>query len=349
VLAELDPEGVGRRVATVLAAIMVAIAVWAQWGFAWMLRLCTRYLYSGRRAACRRAITALRTVPNPLATYHADRFLIRVASDEADTAAAIADLERLIADSRNPLGPAPTSAWLVDIWVNAGRYRAAVLAPRRYGWRSMQLRFPAEFSVSHVNRAEALHNLGRSDLALKLLARIRQRNTSPIGINGGMALESWILADLGRAREARAVFEHIDPRPLTPYYAAETHFTRALIELCSGDYERAFDVASAGVATVVRASSERNGLFLLGRIEALRGNLEQALALYERGRTHRYRGQSARGLLELAELYERHARTDAARAVYAQAINEDPESAAAVLCRTRLAAVESTPTPARGS
>ncbi len=335
-VAAIDLEQASWVFAGVCALVVLAFMVWAQKGLAWSDVLCKRYLYSGRRVACRRAIAALRFAPHPLAPLLADRFLIRLASDEACTVSALAGLDRLIAQSTAPQTSAIISASLVDIWVNAGHYRAAIFAPRQYRWRGLGASSWELYSVAHINRAEALHNVGRNDLALRLLARIRSRNTSGVGVNGSIALEAWILADMGRAREAREVFERIDPRPLTPYYAAEVHFTRALIELASGEYEVALAEASSGMANVVRASSERNGWFLLGRIEALRGNLEPALALYERGRSHRYRGQSGRGLLELGQLYERSAQPDAARAAYAQAIREDPENAATARCRVAL-------------
>ena len=315
--------------------MFVALLLWLTLGLRLCVALASRYLRSGRRAACRRVMAVFRAFPRDLGGADVTSyFRIRLASDEAHTSSAIAELERAIDAMPNQLTQALRSASLADIWVNAGCYHSAILAPRLFGWRALRRRYPDVFGIAHINRAEALHNVGRNDLALKLLARAPR--VSAIAKNGGLALEAWILADIGRASAAKELFNRIDPRPLSPYYASEMCFTRALIALTSGDYESALIAASDGLARVVRASSERNGLFLLGRIEALRGNLEQAIAHYERGRWHRYRGQSARGLFELGQLYEQQNLPQVAHAAYAQAIEEDAESAAAARCRARL-------------
>ncbi|HYQ04725.1 MAG TPA: tetratricopeptide repeat protein [Polyangiaceae bacterium] len=319
------------------ATALLLVAVWAQWGLQWSNRFGTWCLYRGRRTACRAAIVSLNVHPNPYAGSAAARMRIRLLADEARTSLAISELEGLVSSAilMKPLN----SAQMIDIWVNAGKYRAAILAPRRFRWGLLRRHLPDLCEIANINRAEALHNIGRNDLALKLLTRTPRAN--PISVSGGAMLEAWILADEGRTDAARALYRSIDARPLCPYYWSETLYTRALIELSAGEYDLAFVSVSDGLARAIRVSSERNGLFLLGRVEALRGNLDRAIAHYEGARRHRYRGQSARGLFELGQLYERQNRPAAARSVYAQAIEEDAESVAATRCHERMAALAS--------
>jgi hypothetical protein len=341
-------EFIANAIGCALIPAFIMFLCWVQWGFRWGVRLASKSLHSGRRAACRLAIATLRAHPNPLAPVFAAHWRVRLISDEARTDSAVSELEQLLSTpARRGRGPfnhvwlqALYSASLVDIWVNSGQYHAAIFAPRRFRWGVLRQTLPSACAVANINRAEALHNIGRNDLALKLLARTPR--TEPIALNGGLALEAWILADEGRAQAARDLFSRIDPGPLSPYYASEVLYTRALIELTSGQREAALSSAADGLARAVRPSSERNGLFLLGRIEAALGHFEIAIAHYERARSHRYRGQSARGLFELGQLYERQHSASAARAAYAQALEEDSESAAALRCRERLAELAAT-------
>lgn len=312
----------------------IVVAAWISVGPVLCVRYGHRLLSSGRRDTLRQVIRALRYLPLPNGTHLARFFRCRVASDEGETAEATRELEDLL--RLLPAGSRLTSwmfAGTIDIWVNAGRYRTALLAARDARWRGASWELSC---VGHVNRAEALHNLGRDGLALALLRRQRARlERSALGRNGAIALEAWIFAQRGNAAQARAVFGRIDPKPLSPYYLSEVLYTHAAIELAGNELDRAFTLASHGLAKAVRASSERNGHFLLGRIDLARGQLEQALVHYERGRHHRYRGQGGTALLELGQLYERLNRPNAAREVYAEALARDPESPAARECRAR--------------
>jgi tetratricopeptide (TPR) repeat protein len=319
-------------------ALLVLFAAWLQVGALWCFRLGHWFLSSGRRNAVRRVAWCLDFVPWRRGEYSAAYLRIRVASDEGQTSVALERLEELLQKLEgHPLLASTAAASFIDVWVNAGQYRRAVLAPRRSRWRTRARGAREVFGIAQVNRAEALHNLGRDRLALALLRRQRARlKASRIGKNGALALEAWIRAQLGQTERARRAIERLDPRPLSPYYAAEIHFTRALVELSGGKHDLAFEEATAGLAGAVRASSERNGHFLIGRIEAARGNTEEALKHYERGRMHRYRAQGGGSLLELAQLYERLGQPQGARDAYGLLLERDPESAAALVGRKRL-------------
>ena len=267
---------------------------------------------------------------------------IRVLANRGDIDRAVRRLEPFLATVRKRSRAAYLAEWTAtDLWVTAGRYRRAVAGLRHVGRpRRLNTLDRHIYGIMQVNRAEALHNLGRDDLALRLLNRVDASvDLSPIATNGSRALRAWILAHLGRGDDARKVLSALDPRPLSPTYAAETHFTRSAMELCVGNLDAAKLEANRGLDCSVRASSQRNGLFLLGRIELARGKIERARRHYERGRSHRYRGQGGAALFELGSLYESLGEREAAVAVFREAIERDPESFAVQKCQQRLRAI----------
>lgn len=286
-------------------------------------------------------IRLLRALPQRKGEYWARFYGVLLASDRGSTAEALSEAAGLLEVYGHP----PAGGWvalnLPPVWINAGRYREALIALRRYPLRPHHADREG-LAICHVNRAEALHNLGRDDLALKLLQRIRRLlSRSSIGKNGALTLRAWILAQRGQPQRARRVLEKLDARPLMPGYAAEVFYTRALVELAAGAAERALEEAEQGLAASLRASSRRNGLFLLGRIEAARGNLERAFSYYEQGRAHVYRGQGGQALFELGLLRLRQSDTERARAAFDDAITRDPESIGAERARAELAKLAS--------
>jgi tetratricopeptide (TPR) repeat protein len=281
--------------------------------------------------------------PEPRARYFRRYLGIRLVAYEGAAEQSSNDLESwLDSMNRHSSGANFTERLFVDVRVSAGKYRAAVLGGRHVRLARLRTRkLRGLRAIWHINRAEALHNLGRDDLALRLLDRSKAASEgNPVARNGLLCLRAWILGHRGEVAAARRAFTGIDPKPLSPMYLPEVLFTKAALELASGDVEGAFTSATAGLGAALRASSERNGLFLLGKIERVRGNLEQAVEYYERGRSHRYRGQGGGSLCELGELYQELGRTELARAAFVTAIERDPESAAAAQCRMRLEQAE---------
>jgi tetratricopeptide (TPR) repeat protein len=328
----------GAEVPLLMALASCALLVWSVVAPLTLYKLGYWFLVRGKRSAVRRVCGWVWFIPKRARWSVSDWLRIRATSDDGNADEAVDLLEECV-EARNRASATIMALACVDIWVNAGQYRKALrvirMNPDR---RKLRARQPGLYGVIQVNRAEALHNLGRNELALKLLLRTRRyAKHSALGRNGALTLEAWVLAQRGEGERARHVLTELDPKPLSPYYAAEVHFTRAAVELSCGRFEVARTLAELGVAHSVRRSSERNGQFLLGKIELARGDLAKALTHYEAGRAHLYRRQGGASLGELAELYEKLDRIDDARGVYAEAILRDPESFAAVRCRVRLA------------
>jgi len=277
--------------------------------------------------------------------------LIRADSEDGNADAAAALLDRCLESAARARWRTRFLCWAaIDIWINAGQYRKALRAIRRFPmFGPERARDAGLYGTMQVNRAEALHNLGRDRLALRLLARTRPfSKRSTLARNGALLLEAWILSQLGEGERARSVLSGLNSRPLSPHYAAEIHFTRAAVELCCGQLDAAVVEANLGLTRAVRSSSERNGRFLLGKIEMARGELTRAVSHYEAGRAHRYQRQGGPSLCELGQVYERLGKLADARQVYLDATLRDPESFAANECRARLARLQltahSTPT-----
>jgi tetratricopeptide (TPR) repeat protein len=227
-----------------------------------------------------------------------------------------------------------------NLLVNAGLYRESVLLPRRWSARARRaarLRDPVQYAVAQVNRAEALHNLGRDDAALRLLARVEApARGHALARDGRHCLRAWIHAHRGDVEHAAADLAEIGNSILERHYAPELHYTRAKLALARGRHAQARDQAERGLSRAVRAASQRNGLFLLAEIAAAAGEPERAVALFERGIGHRYRAQGGASLALYAELLGRHGRDQETARVEELMHARDPQSAAAARIRTRL-------------
>jgi tetratricopeptide (TPR) repeat protein len=233
---------------------------------------------------------------------------------------------------------------VIDLFVNAGLYTEAEALPRRWSKQARRAGRRNDlqgFLLTQVNRAEALHNLGRDDEALRLLDKtLKREHLSSLMLSGALTLRAWILAHTGRPLEAAENMQSVDPPALGPRYEAELYFTRAAIARELGELEQAKLHAESGLKTARRASSQRNALFLLGSIFLRGQDWRAAIEYFERGLAHRYQAQGGPSLVELGDAYaklEDHAR--AAKA-YAAAFALDPESWAAARARERLAQLE---------
>jgi tetratricopeptide (TPR) repeat protein len=229
---------------------------------------------------------------------------------------------------------------IVCTFVNGGRYLEAIHAQGRYSARSRaedKASEPLAFATTQINRAEAFFNLGETEEALALLEHVRASvEPDPFIRNGHVCLHAWILIHENELERARELLARLELEPLSPVYAAEVHFTRAAFERELGNLEPAIEYAERGLAVSVRPSSERNGLFMIASIEALRGNDARAKAYFVRAVEHHYRGQGADGLFRYAEFLERTEGKAAAEAAYQLLIERDGESALATRARLRL-------------
>ncbi len=233
--------------------------------------------------------------------------------------------------------------WLnsvIDALVSAGRYREAVAAQARWsarGRRSGRDSDPVSYAFTQINRAEAFFELGESAEALSLLEHARPlAEPDAVARNGLLCLEAWISIHEGELERARDRLARVDVAALSPVYAAEVHYTWAAYEREAKDLEHALQHAERGLQSSVRPSSERNGLFMIASIEALRGNHARAKEHFERAVGHHYRGQGADGLFRYAEFLERTEGAHAAEPVYGLLIERDGESALATHARRRI-------------
>lgn len=291
----------------------------------------------------------LRTLgSSPSATTSGLALLALAAADRARTRLAVERAEEMlrIMLAVDPAGCSWTLLnYAIDIFVNAGLYRRAVRVVddwSRDAREAGRQRDPVSHTLAHINRAEALHNVGRESEALVLLGALDHGCAQDaLAREGRAVLRAWILAHMDRLQEAAAIVDSVDAGPLGRRYEAEVLYTRSLVARLRGDLETAVAMSRSGLERARRASSERNGLVMIAAAEEARGNREEALRLLESAARHRYRGQSAGGLLLLGENLERAGRLDGARAAYERALVEDPESHLCGTIRERLASLVS--------
>ncbi|HWZ89564.1 MAG TPA: hypothetical protein VNW92_11960, partial [Polyangiaceae bacterium] len=198
----------GPSVPLLLAAVACLLAAWPLVVTIALMRLGSWFLAHGKRAAARRLCDWVWLIPRKAGFAVSQNLRVRATSEEGDADGAAALLDGCVESmARDPTRASFMSCVGVDIWVNAGQYRKALGAIR--GCRARRLlraRHPGMYGIMQVNRAEALHNLGRDDLALRLLSRAKPFTArSPLGRNGALTLEAWILSHSGQAERARAV------------------------------------------------------------------------------------------------------------------------------------------------
>ncbi len=230
-----------------------------------------------------------------------------------------------------------------DIYINGGRYQKACGAANRWTPEAQALgreQQPITYAFTLINRAEALHNLGEDEDALRLLQRAEEEpRLPPLGTHGLLLTRSWILTHVGRAAEALGPLSSVDPEVLGPRYGAEYYFTRALVLCALGDVAAGEAAADEGIRRARRAASRRNALQIAARVAVARGNHERAIELLEAARTHSYRGQAASGLVLLGKSYEVTGRLVQACDAYSEAIVADPESYLCPVARERVGAL----------
>jgi tetratricopeptide (TPR) repeat protein len=260
-------------------------------------------------------------------------FRAYAAADSGRSEAAVRAVERALLYARRSSPSVcdwSTANAAADIYVSAGHYQRALAVCEPWPPEAQQAgreATPALSAITHINMAEALHNLGRNDEALAVLADVEAHvQDQPIGCHGLRLLRAWILAHHGRAVEAREEIARVDPVPLTPRYTAEVFYTRSVIARELGALDEAEREAREGLACALRAASRRNGHYVLGAALLARGDVEAALAALETFAAARYRGQAACGLVLLADARERAGDVEGAAWAHTLAVERDPES-----------------------
>jgi tetratricopeptide (TPR) repeat protein len=196
-------------------------------------------------------------------------------------------------------GPSSVQSWeLINLavcsLVTAGLYQEAL----HDAWPTDSLE-KAESKDRHgigivqVNRAEALHNLGRDTEAHALLDKVEHLVVDyPLALHGLRCLRAWIHVHEGELEKARSVLANVDHVALAPDYVAEVEYTWAALGREAGSYAKAQGHAAKGLDLSVRTSSKRNGLFMLASVAAQSGDAPAAIQWFEQAMAHPYKGQS---------------------------------------------------------
>jgi hypothetical protein len=189
-------------------------------------------------------------------------------------------------------------------------------------------RRPLHYAFYLLNTAEALDNLGRTDAALKVIADVQAlRLTEPIVVVGSICSQCWILARSGQAAAAQSLADRIEPNALGPRYAAEAHYTRAVISMECGDLDSARNSIRDGQACALRSASIRNGQLLQAEHALRSGDRAGAIHVFERALASRYRGQGGFWLSLFAKFYELEERTEDAPRIRAVLARRDRQFA----------------------
>jgi hypothetical protein len=289
--------------------------------------LMTRALYAGPGPSHRLARWARRRGV-PVLPEVAEAFA-HGAWGEHDRAAAM-----VVALPATPLGPALGNI-LVNMLISSGLYREAV---------QLAVRSPPEgrppdpqsAALIEINRAEAEYNLGRwAEAEACLLPEDDRWDVTPLVRTGRRLQLAWIAAQAGRGAEALAWCEGTALADLPSAYRSELYYPRAAALGALGRWPEAEAIVHAGLAVKVRPASERNGLFLLARVAAGQGRLEEAEGLARRAAGHAWRGQGGDGLLLWGDLLDQLGRLEEARRAWRLAASRDPQSESARMAATR--------------
>ena len=147
---------------------------------------------------------------------------------------------------------------------------------------------------------------------------------------------AWISAHEGDYPLAKEFAFEVSEDEMPGVYQSEVHFARAVALLGLKELDEAERSVRRGLELAKRRSSERNALFLLGRILERRGDVDMAEQILRVGVEHAYRGQGGDGLLLWGDVLASLRRPDEARAAWTLAVERDAQSESAEIARTRL-------------
>jgi tetratricopeptide (TPR) repeat protein len=228
----------------------------------------------------------------------------------------------------------------IDVLNFAGHYAEALAVTEDWSqatWAELSRGGPPIHVVLRVNQAESLYNLGRWSDALDHLVdldAVARRNAFTATI---LAMQrAWIFAHHGQGDAALDAADSARPATFPPPWRSEPHYSRCAALLACGRIAEADFEARSGLEVARRASSERNGWFLLARVTAAGGALERACEQFQRGAEHAYRRQGGGALLAWGDILAELGRTTRARAAWALAVERDPQSESARVGRERL-------------
>jgi tetratricopeptide (TPR) repeat protein len=243
-----------------------------------------------------------------------------------DTARAVEGARLLAKEARavEDWGLANTA---INTFINAGLYQEALEVER--GWEPQE-EPDEEWGLVQLNLAEAHYNLGDWTAASERLRAVEAVASGESLLRHALLVQRvWIQAHTGRGEDALTTLEALNLQCLPRVYWSEVAFTRASVLLALRRFDEAEARAREGLALARRASSTRNGLFLLGRISLEAGRLEDASRHFEAGVVHPYQGQGGGALLAWGDCLERLGQGARAREAWRLVLERDPQSAAA--------------------
>jgi tetratricopeptide (TPR) repeat protein len=266
---------------------------------------------------------------------------------DGDGRAAAVASERALAMLPKSFAPWAIFNCVIEAHVTGGRYAEALSLAKRWsdGARARGVELgPNGWALVQINLAEAEYCAGDIDAAKQRMDHLFhciEHERAPFDVHavasivrhGGMTQRAWIAALQGEAGEALRFIESVDAQLLPAEYRAEVHYTRAFALSRAGEHEAAERTARQGAALATRASSIRNGVFLLGTLACAREDFEAAVVHFELGASHSYRGQGGDALLAFSRALSRLGRADQAEATAHLVLERDPQSAAAASIR----------------
>jgi tetratricopeptide (TPR) repeat protein len=323
----------------VLLTLVAGLVLWKR--AHWLLfRLAWRCSHSGSYRATRALVGFLEKLPLDVGMRAALwRMELYALSALGETEAAVAGARRLVVHATTE-GCAACANCVANLFINAGLYLEALALERDWrGSSEPQTSYEEqEWALVRFNLVEAVYNLGGWEAAharLNALEEVARRH--PFLWNFFPVQRAWILAHTGRGTEALEALHQVEWRAVHREYRSEVCFTRAAALLTLRRYDEARQEASAGLKLALRASSTRNGLFLLGRIAHAAGRREEALRFFEAGASHPYKGQGGDALLAWGDCLDELGRHEQAQQAWRLVLERDKQSGAAWEATSRLA------------
>lgn len=185
-----------------------------------------------------------------------------------------------------------------------------------------------------INASEALFELGEGEKACALLEHEAKGN--PFLEAGRRASLAWFRVADGRAEEALALMQGVEPGTLGPPYAAEVFFAKAWSLIHLDRFDEAAATLEHSRKHLLRASSQRNFLALEALLFERRGELDKALEKYEAAAAHLWKFQGGHALLRHGDLLEKMGRREDARTIWRRCVEQDPQCFSCGQARERL-------------
>jgi len=228
---------------------------------------------------------------------------------------------------------------LANGFITAGSYREALAVEAMWGdaflSESREL-MSGNFCLVQVNLAEAEYNLGKWAEARERIEVIEDLEMEVVPAAGVLLQLAWISAHDGDYSLAKEFAFEVSEDEMPGVYQSEVHFAKAVALFGLKEFDEAERSVRRGLELAKRRSSERNALFLLGRVFERRGDVDLAEQILRVGAEHAYRGQGGDGLLLWGDVLASLRRQDEARAAWSLAVERDAQSESAEIARTRL-------------